>query len=565
MSIVSFLQLIISTHRFVEINLNALDIIVNLESSVMVLDFFGTNPKASQQQKRKLTASSPGYQDWSKVANSSTNSRWEVEVRSFNLLLNRKDYEVAEATVSNLTWEMASMRGNLDITGKLGSITVEDLTPAGRMYRERFITSGNEALDFQIFCFSADDPRLARDYDVRLNVTMASVLYVHTQRFYTECFSMLEQFQQLRQVAANLSTNGNSATSEHGSRYRPWRHGTRVSLNVEARSPVILVPVSSTSEHLLVIDLDRISVSNNFVVSNGSVSVRVGSGVKGLPTLPIAFDLSVVLVDVIQVELSNMDLCIGQRQDANRSEIADLILGSYLIRQSGQSLLEETCDMKLEVRRNLDPHLAHPIPDVDVFGLLSTVEFCIDEHQYKVVRGLLSFNLGEAVDFLLVDQPPPLSPRESEPRKWAELKLRIDLVNVVLKMKDSRVGPFSTIKFIDSRLVYEYNSDSSEDIGLVSQQVVVQDTRYDEFSTTPIHQTMKTNVFTHILEPITRVRREDTLQAEVQYRSTEDFTRFTVVLNNMRLLAVFDWWTLFHRFLLLGPDEYRGEKANDEG
>ena len=232
--------------------------IVNLESWVMVLDFFGTNAsKAAQQQKKKMTVSSPGYQDWAKAANANTiNSRWEVEVRSFSLLLNRKDYEVAEATISNLTWEMASMRGNLDITGKLGSITVQDLTSAGRMYRERFITSGNEALDFQFFCFSADDPHLARDYDVRLNINMASVLYVHTQRFYTECFSLLEQFQKLRQVAASFSSTDKNSSSNVSR--RPWRHGTRILLNVEAGSPVILVPVCSTSEHLLVIDLGKI-------------------------------------------------------------------------------------------------------------------------------------------------------------------------------------------------------------------------------------------------------------------------------------------------------------------
>ena len=53
-------------------------------------------------------------------------------MRSFNVLLNRKEYEVAEATISNLTWEMSSLRGNLDVTGKLGGITIQDLTTAGK-------------------------------------------------------------------------------------------------------------------------------------------------------------------------------------------------------------------------------------------------------------------------------------------------------------------------------------------------------------------------------------------------------------------------------------------------
>ena len=306
-------------------------------------------------------------------------------------------------------------------------------------------------------------------------------------------------------------------------------------------------------------------------MSNGSVCIPTidksrKTGVKGLPIVSSASDPSVVLVDVIQVELSNMDLSTGQRQKANRSQVGDLILGSYLIRRSGPSLLKETCEMKLEVRRNLDSHLGRPIPDMDLRGLLSTVECSVDENQYKLVRGLLAFNLGEPLDYLQSDQPMPPSPlqlsNDSKPQMWAKLKLRIDLVNVILEVKDSRIGPFSTIKFIDSRLVYESNSDGSKDVDLVSQQVVVRDTRYD--ATSAIQPNMKRNVFTQILEPVTKARREGSLQAEVHYRSTTDFTRFTVVLNNMRLLAVFDWWALFREFLLQNPEEYHGGNVKDE-
>jgi len=72
------------------------------------------------------------------------------------------------------------------------------------------------------------------------------------------------------------------------------------------------------------------------------------------------------------------------------------------------------------------------------------------------------------------------------------------------------VGQFTTIEFIDSRLVYESNSDGSKDVDLVSQQVVLKDTRFDRMS-----GPLRRNVFTQILEPVTQSRREGTLQAEV--------------------------------------------------
>jgi vacuolar protein sorting-associated protein 13D len=252
-----------STRRFVEVDLNELDVVVNVESWVMVLDFFGASPNSGTDKKKsrkkhkssETSAPSPGYQDWraaSGTAGRLVNSRWEVEVRSFRLLLNRlekgRGYEVAEAVVTGLSWEMASMRGNLDVTGKLGGVLVRDLTPVGRqLYNERFVTTGNEALDFQFFRFSADDPHLARDYDIRLNINMASVLYVHTQRFYVECMSVLQQFQQLMAAEQHHSTPQQEKLekSPPSNNRKQWKHGTRILLNVDAGSPVIVLPVCS--------------------------------------------------------------------------------------------------------------------------------------------------------------------------------------------------------------------------------------------------------------------------------------------------------------------------------
>ena len=324
----------------------------------------------------------------------------------------------------------------------------------------------------------------------------------------------------------------------------------------------------------MVVDLGRISVSNRFDVVSSSTgssvippgrSLRFNSTVESSSSAP-----SSVLVDVLQVELSRMDLSTGQRlEKGQQSQVGDLVLGSYLVRRRSanpRSLLTETCDMKVEVRRNLDGHLGRhtTVPDVDLRGLLTAVSCSVDEHQYKLVRGLLAFNLGEQLDWL--QRPVP----QLKPTVWSTLKLRLDLVNVALALKMNDGEPFASVEFIDSRLVYESNSNGSRDIDLVSQQVLLKDT---VGSRNDVHAT-KRNVFTQILQPVTSTAQnlssssKDTvtdvqLQAEVHYRATKDFTRFTVVLNNMRLLAVPHWWSLFHQFIILSPDEYRGDSNND--
>lgn len=65
----------------------------------------------------------------------------------------------------------------------------------------------------------------------------------------------------------------------------------------------------------------------------------------------------------------------------------------------------------------------------------------------------------------------------------------------------------------------------------------------------------KSNVFTKILQPIKISQQKDTVQAEVHSRKRQDKQKFTVLLNNMRLMAVFDWWELAREFILEESDE----------
>ena len=48
--------------------------------------------------------------------------------------------------------------------------------------------------------------------------------------------------------------------------------------------------------------------------------------------------------------------------------------------------------------------------------------------------------------------------------------------------------------------------------------------------------------------------RTSLLQAEVHYRSTQDVNRFTILLNNMRLMGIFDWWTAVLQFISKSTD-----------
>lgn len=123
--------------------------------------------------------------------------------------------------------------GDMALQGALGSLSLSDLTPHGDLYRERFTTQGGEALIFNILkyvslqcskdcssvlkelevscCFQSPvcsvllrygqpDPDLERECDIKVSLQMASVHYVHTQRFQAEVAAFIQHFTQLQDV-----------------------------------------------------------------------------------------------------------------------------------------------------------------------------------------------------------------------------------------------------------------------------------------------------------------------------------------------------------------------------
>lgn len=78
----------------------------------------------------------------------SFNSELDIEIRSLTLVLNRPQYEVARANISHFSTQVRSHDNEQITEGRLGSMSLLDLTPHGQLYRERFISSGHEALNF---------------------------------------------------------------------------------------------------------------------------------------------------------------------------------------------------------------------------------------------------------------------------------------------------------------------------------------------------------------------------------------------------------------------------------
>lgn len=79
------------------------------------------------------------------------NTEMKLSIASLSLVLNKQQYELARAQVSNVAADIVARDGNLAVAGQLGSMLLQDTSPHGSLYRERFVTTGSQALVFDFF------------------------------------------------------------------------------------------------------------------------------------------------------------------------------------------------------------------------------------------------------------------------------------------------------------------------------------------------------------------------------------------------------------------------------
>ncbi|XP_053173014.1 intermembrane lipid transfer protein VPS13D isoform X2 [Scomber japonicus] len=597
-----------SVGRSVDVDFNCLDVLITLQTWVVILDFFSIGSTANNHAVKLSTMSPqpvPGHPLYEEEATDVVNTKVDLKVHSLSLILNKKVNELARASVSKLSAHLEMLDGNLALQGSLGSLSLSDLTPHGDLYRERFTTRGGEALNFNIHRYGQPDPYLEREYDIKVSLQMASVQYVHTQRFQAEVVAFIQHFTQLQDVLGRQR----AAMEGQAVRDHPQR-ASRVLLDIQAGAPVILIPESSRSPRVIVANLGQLRVQNCFLPAgaHGTFSLQDKERVRnaagknseqekprtsastsssssgftlGRPQAPDtgrapeedgphSLEDHVCLLDCIALDLQEMDIFAAERLPcqpwesvSNPPESSDLIFPSYSVRRTGANLLKDCCRLKLKVERNLDKELSHAVPDMSIHGSLSSVHCCLNLEHYQLIRGLLENNLGEPIEEFLrpynLQDPSTYTVLSGD--VYTNLTFLVDMMDVSLELLDKPKASehkhsLARFDFMKSKLLFESFSNGSKSVNLVSHSLLAYDTRPNK--STGGADRVRHNVFDCILQPSKTGTNRASLQLELHYRSTRDSSCFTMVLNNLRVFLIFDWLQLVRDFLRMPVEKPSG-------
>ncbi|CAL4081883.1 unnamed protein product, partial [Meganyctiphanes norvegica] len=439
------------TNRYVDVDFNSLVTVINIPSWVMVVDFFTMDQDHSEPSEQATAAVTPEANiPACKASSEELNTIMEIQVKSLTLILNKPECELARARVSQVLVRSVGSEGNLTLTGRLGSLSLVDCTPVhGNLYRERFLTYGNEAMTFQVFRFGRYMWHRFKDFPPKSAIRNSPILNDFPPKSAIKSPEFLEiRYKFLKDIMSKWR-----ATSQ-GIKVSDFSRGSRVSLDISAGSPVIFLPMSGYSENLIVADLGSLTITNKFLwagtkgtisqvqrqdlkdrlMISGKSQQRTASSSRHHSashrsrsrshsrhrdaSLFLSDSEAEVdsfnpshkcLLDVMYIDLVNMDLYTSIRTSLRKmptktafksQEQCDVdrvewVFGSYRIERQGCSLLKDKCALKLQVERNLDSMICHSVPDMSVHGMLSKVHATVNLSQYKIIRGLLMYNLGE--------------------------------------------------------------------------------------------------------------------------------------------------------------------------
>ncbi|XP_045785521.1 vacuolar protein sorting-associated protein 13D isoform X1 [Maniola jurtina] len=513
--------------KLTKVEFNCLKLVLSIDSWVAVLDFFGVaadepdHPSPSANMTNTSSTASNNEEE-SRTTVESGATELEMNVRSLSVVVVGARGDACRALVSRVRVRVRDEAPGRDVRATLGALALSDLAPRAVLWRERLRMRTTHALDIHYERLSPAEAAAA-GHETRLSLEMGPVTYVHTRRFVLELQAFARDFSLLRRVIAQARRKVSSAAPDSSQLQR-------MKLSVRCEAPIIVLPVSSRSRSALAAELQLLVLDNCFKRAGdpGTVSKLQDSTIVEREVL-----------DVRTVRAKGLSLWCARAARGGAS-------GGARLRRRGAPLLPAPAELTLQLEKNCAD--THNVPEMTVHGRLATLQASLDAAQYRLVRGVLTHNLAEPCAELLEPPLPTLPQVPPAPcQVWTTWSLQLDLQDVCVEMRGSRgAPPLACINFIKSRLLLETYSDLSQDIDLVSQEILVSDMRY---AAEPANR--RGNVFSHIVQPMPDHRHS--VQAEVHARKRPDSSAYTILVNNMRLMAILDWWEAANQFIMQPP------------
>ncbi|ELK31334.1 Vacuolar protein sorting-associated protein 13C [Myotis davidii] len=291
-----------------------------------------------------------------------------AKLNAFCINVCEEKNNIAEIKIQGLDASLLLQSRKQSLFARLENIIVTDVEPK-TVHKKVVSIMGNEVFRFNLDLYpDATEGDFYTDMSkvdgvVSLNVGCIQIVYLH--KFLMSFLNFLNNFQTAKEAlsAATAQAAEKAATSVKDLAQRSFR----VSINIDLKAPVIVIPQSSISTNAVVVDLGLMRVQNQFSLVSGEDF------------------LNPPVIDRMDVQLTKLKL-------------------SRTVIQPGIShpdiQLLHPINLEFSVNRNLAASWYHKVPVVEIKGHLESMNVNLNQEDLNLLFRILAENLGEATEDL---------------------------------------------------------------------------------------------------------------------------------------------------------------------
>ncbi|XP_007638289.1 vacuolar protein sorting-associated protein 13C isoform X1 [Cricetulus griseus] len=280
---------------------------------------------------------------------------------------------IAEIKIQGLDSSLSLQSKKQSLFARLENIIVTDVDPK-TVHKKAVSIVGNEVFRFNLDLYpdatEGDSYTDMSSVDGVMSLHVGCIQIVYLHKFLMSLLSFLNNFQVAKEAlsAATAQAAEKAATSVKDLAQRSFR----VSVNIDLKAPVIVIPQSSVSTNAVVVDLGLIRVHNQFSMVSGEDTT------------------SPPVIDKMEVQLTKLKLSRTAMQPGISYPDIQLL---------------HPINLEFFVNRNLAANWYHKVPVVEIKGCLDSMNVSLNQEDLNLLFRILAENLGETPEDLDKGQP----------------------------------------------------------------------------------------------------------------------------------------------------------------
>ncbi|XP_026157018.1 vacuolar protein sorting-associated protein 13C isoform X2 [Mastacembelus armatus] len=379
-----------NTEQMINVTFSSLDLILHTEALLSAMNFLSAalSSGSTLSMERDLK---PRTEDKTVSARSTAlaspadsevvDLKVTMTLGAFSVLVCDQSCNMADIKVQGINGTLMMQGPQTHLSARLKDFIVLNVDPKS-IHKKAISIVGDEVFSFTMSLTpnategAGYTDTSKTDGRVKLNVGCIQVVYLH--KFVMSLLNFTNNFQTAKEA---LSAATAQAAEKAASSVRDFaKKSFRLSMDINLKAPLIIIPQSSTSHNALVVDLGLITVGNSFSL------------------LPISECPLPAVIDNMDVQLTQLKLsrtCMDLSSEQPSSELL------------------EPVNLHLKIKRNLAASWYKKMATMEIDGDLKPMKLELSQDDLKVLLRILTDNVGEAGSL-----------KPTVPREEATLQLR---------------------------------------------------------------------------------------------------------------------------------------------